>query len=157
MSTLLINTAMLLIAGFGCLVVGGLVLNNPPLDTAPGMTERLKTYLSTNVAETRRNHTFPELELPCYRLPPRTLFTHIEKSLAILGWQITDMDEKQWRIEAIVESALLKFKDDVTIVLKIEECGTAVYIRASSRVGRADLGANLRHILDLLNTMSRII
>lgn len=35
------------------LVSGGLLLNRPPLLSPPGPLERLKTYLTTNVAETR--------------------------------------------------------------------------------------------------------
>ncbi|MBW2442530.1 MAG: DUF1499 domain-containing protein, partial [Deltaproteobacteria bacterium] len=51
----------------------------------------------------------------------------------------------------MAETALFKFKDDIQIRLNIGDCGTELHIRASSRIGRGDLGANTRHILELMN------
>jgi uncharacterized protein (DUF1499 family) len=151
---LLINTAILLLAGFGSLIVGALVLNNVPLYEPPGFAVRLKTYLTTHSAETRRHHPFPELELPCYRLAPRALFTRIEQAVSVLGWEIIDSDPERYRLHAVVTTRLLKFKDDVEIQLQLADSGTELHVRASSRIGRGDLGANTRHILDLLNALT---
>ena len=46
------------------LLVAGLLGNRPPLFSPPGPLERLKAYLTTNVAETRPDHPFPELRTP---------------------------------------------------------------------------------------------
>jgi hypothetical protein len=75
MSSLLVNTAFLLIAAFGCLAIGAIVLNNQPLNAPPGFMVRLQKYLTTNIAETRRKHEFPELELRCYPVSPDVLFS----------------------------------------------------------------------------------
>lgn len=154
---LLINTAMFLFAAFGSLVVGALILNNPPMHAPPGFSQRLFTYLTTNVAETAHRHPFPELELRCYQMSPSALFMRIERALAMLDWDIMDSDARHYTLHAVVESRLLKFKDDVEIRLQATEGGTELHIRSSSRMGRGDLGANTRHILDLLTLLGRQI
>ena len=155
MTLLLLNTLIMLIAAGGCLVMGALVLNNPPLNRPPGLYTRLWTYLSTHSAETRRNHTFPELELPCYTLPPKTLFTRLEHALMVLGWEVKETDKENYRLHAIISSSLFKFKDDLEIEIQLGDCGSELHIRSSSRIGRGDMGANTRHILTLLETLAR--
>ena len=156
-SQLIFNTLTFAIAGTGCLVIGAIVLNNPPLTESPGLVRRLATYLMNNVAETRRQHTFPELELPCYRIAPERLLSSIEHATDLLGWDIIDLNAPKHRLKAVVTTPLFKFKDDVEIRLTLaaDDSGTEVHIRSSSRVGRADFGANTRHILDLLATLER--
>lgn len=144
-----------LLAAVGCLVVGGLIVNNPPLNDPPGFGERFKTYLTKNVAETRRDHRFPELELPCYPLPPGSLLTRIEHTVALLDWDVEKVDTRDYRLHAVATTPLLHFKDDVEIHLVSASCGTELHVRSSSRVGQGDLGANTRHILDLLETLGR--
>lgn len=151
----LANTVMLLLAGAGCLALGALMLNNVPLGTPPGLRRRLRTYLTRNVAETRRNHPFPELELPSVPMTPGSLFTRLEFTIELLGWELVESDARQQRLHAVVETTLLKFKDDVIVQLQASNRGTEIHIRSSSRVGKADLGANTRHILDLLNMLGQ--
>lgn len=149
------DIVILLLAALGCLVMGGLVVNNPPLYDPPGFGERLKTYLTTHVAETRRNHRFPELELPCYPVSARSLLTRIEHTVELLDWEIAGIDTQEYRLQAVVTTSLLHFKDDVEIWLVPASCGTELHLRSRSRVGQGDLGANTRHILDLLETLGR--
>jgi uncharacterized protein (DUF1499 family) len=146
---------LLILAGTGSLAVGGLVLNNPPLYDAPGFGRRLLTYLTTNVAETRRDHPFPELELRCYRLPPAVLFSRIEQAVEALGWEILECTSEHYHLHAGVSTPLLKFRDDLEVHLAVTGGGTEVHVRSSSRVGKGDLGANSRHILDLFQILAR--
>jgi uncharacterized protein (DUF1499 family) len=146
---------VLVLAGIGSLAVGGLVLNNPPLYDAPGFGRRLLTYLTTNVAETRRDHPFPELELRCYRLSPTVLFSRIEQAVEALGWEILERNPECHHLHARASTPLLKFQDDLEIRLAVTGRGTEVHVRSSSRVGKGDLGANSRHILDLFQILAR--
>ncbi len=152
---LLSHTVMFLLAGAGCLVVGALILNNVPVGAPPGLRRRLHTYLTRNVAETRANHPFPELELPYVPIPPGALFTRLELTVELLGWELVESDARHHRLHAVAETALLRFKDDIIVQLEATNRGTAIHIQSSSRVGKADLGANTRHILDLLNMLGR--
>lgn len=155
MSLFLINIVLFLLAGIGCLVVGSIVINNPPINDPPGFGIRLRTYLTNNVAETRRNHRFPELELPCYTLPPAPLFSRVERAVMILGWEVMEVDTKHYRLHAVAVTPLLKFKDDIEIQLLSAPCGTELHIRSTSRVGQGDLGANTRHILNLMDVLGQ--
>jgi hypothetical protein len=151
--TLLVNTVTFLLAVFGCLITGALMLNNLPLGDPPGLFTRLRTYLISNSAETKQNHPFPELELPRVAMSPKLLLTRLELTVDILGWDIIEVDVQALEIHAVVETSLFKFKDDVLIKLNPTSSGTELFIRSSSRVGRGDLGANTRHILDLLTML----
>ena len=156
MSSLLVNTAFLVIAAFGCLAIGAMVLNNQPLNTPPGFMARIQTYLTTNSAETRRKHEFPELELRCYPVSPDILFSYIEKAIIVLGWEEVEIDAKKHHVHVIAESTLFRFKDDIEIQLQPADRGTELHVRSSSRVGKGDFGANARHITDLMATLARI-
>jgi hypothetical protein len=48
------------------LLAGALLLNCPPLFAPPGPLVRLKACLTTNIAETRDGHFFPELRPPLF-------------------------------------------------------------------------------------------
>lgn len=152
---LLINSIAFLGAVIGCLIIGALALNNVPLGAPPGLMRRLWTYLTTNVAETRRDHPFPELELPCVAIPPGALFTRIEHTVELLNWEIVDTDPREHTLHAVAETTLFRFRDDILIKLEAGKFGTEIHIRARSRIGRGDLGANTRHILNLLEMLGR--
>ena len=131
------------------------MLNNPPMGDPPGFFTRIKTYLTSNIAETKLNHPFPELELPRVAMSPGLLLTRLELTLDILDWEIIEVDARNFEIHAVVETPFLKFKDDILIKLNPTTAGTEMHIRSSSRVGRGDFGANTRHILDLLAMLRR--
>jgi uncharacterized protein (DUF1499 family) len=138
---------LLVVAVPGVLLAGGLLLNRPPLIAPPGPWERLKTYLTTNVAETRPDHRFPELRPP---LLPATLEEARAAVLAAmegLGWQEVRMGGDALR--ALVVTPLFRFRDEVTVRLEATGEGTRLHARSASRVGRGDLAANTRHLLDL--------
>lgn len=79
------------------------------------------------------------------------------------GWSLEESDESRGLIHFVSTSALMKFKDDVDILVMPAEAGDpagtrgarlAIYSR--SRVGHSDLGANRKRVnamLDRLNKM----
>ncbi len=152
---LFINTIIFLIALAGCLIIGGLYLNNPPFHDPPGFWPRLNAYLTTNLAETRRDHEFAELELRSYTIAPTQLFAKVEQAVNSLGWQISDRDLEQYSLQVIIETQLMRFRDDMEIRIVPGERGSELHIRSQSRVGRGDLGANTRHILELYALLAR--
>jgi uncharacterized protein DUF1499 len=150
-----VRLALLSIMGILCvsaaLVVGGLVANRLPLTRPPGIRERLATYLTTHVAETARDARFPELRTRPYTVPPGDLYEAVSMASAALGWELATADRERGAIEAIVTSRIWRFKDDVSIrVEPLAQHGSVLHARSASRRGRGDLGANSRHIMDLL-------
>ncbi|HMV39941.1 MAG TPA: DUF1499 domain-containing protein [Plasticicumulans sp.] len=146
-----------LIALAGCLAIGALVLNGVRLGEPPGMGRRLLTYLNNHVAETRRGHDFPELELRCYRMSPAQLYDRVEQALRVLNWEIVEASPQAQSLHATVTSQLLRFVDDVHIELRVAACGTELHVRSQSRIGRGDFGANARHVMELHLTLDRLL
>ncbi len=63
-----------------------------------------------------------------------------------LGWEISDQSKEEGRIEAIEETRLFGFKDDILIRVMETESGSQIDLRSVSRVGVSDLGANAKRI-----------
>lgn len=125
-------------------------MNRLPLSPPPGMGERLVSYLTRNVAETRQDSQFPELRLRHYEKAPGEMYEFVAEAVDALGWEVLSRDRRSMTITAVVRSRIWGFKDDVVIrVLKSPNGSSIVYVRASSGIGKADLGANTRHVMDL--------
>jgi uncharacterized protein (DUF1499 family) len=137
------------------LLAGGLLLNRTPILSPPGPTERLKTYLTTNVAQTREGHVFPELRPPIYAAEQKATQDAVVKAMRSLGWR--EIHETDGEIRALVVSALFRFRDDVSVRAEATEQGTLLHSRSASRVGKGDLGANARHLQALFAQVERLI
>ncbi len=133
------------------LVAGALAGNRVPLLEPPGPAERLRIYLSRNGVETGANSLFPELETPRYPFPPDRVLEVVPMAMLDLGWEVRELDRDAARVRAVVTTPILRFRDDVEVRVLPDEAGrgSRMHIRSRSRVGRADFGANLRHVLDL--------
>lgn len=129
---------------------GAIVRNNVPLREPPGLGKRLLTYLSKNHAQTRSDHEFPELRPRTYPMSADALFDKVTKAIADLGWESVDTDPGQRKIHIVVSTPWLGFKDDIDVNLKQSSSSeTTLQISSRSRVGRADYGANISHIVRL--------
>ena len=126
------------------LLTGGLLLNSPPLFAPPGPATRLKTYLRTNIAETRPDHPFAELRTPHFPADKQATHAAVLASMRSLGWK--EIVDEGNELRAVVVSPLLRFKDDVTVSLEPTTDGTLLHARSASRRGRGDLAANARHL-----------
>jgi uncharacterized protein (DUF1499 family) len=137
----------------GILLLGGLLLNRVPLVDPPGFKKRLALYLTTNVAETRTDNPFPELQPVRYQLDAPTLLELARQTVVELGWTETHYSEAALEIRAIVQTRLWRFNDDVIIRIESGDRDAGVYVRSQSRVGKGDLGANTRHVLDFYQAL----
>lgn len=137
------------------LLVAGIAANRMPLTSPPGLAARLKIYLTTNLAETRSDSIFPELRTREYRVPPAQLYAAAHATFIELGWAVLDEDRTALRLHGLVATRLWKFKDDVELTVEPVPGGTRLLISSRSRVGRGDLGANTRHILDFTAALER--
>ena len=144
----------LLLAG---LLSGGLYLNRLPWEDPPGFSARLTTYLDQHVAETAEGSPFPELRPRHYaELSPDALFAVVEQAVQSMpNWTLAARDAKMRRIEAVVSTSWLHFQDDMTIhvVAEAKGPGSVLFLRSQSRIGHGDLGANTRHVLDLVTAI----
>ena len=143
---------------FVSLLIAGIIANRLPLNDPPGLGTRISTYLSTNVAETSTESLFPELKQRRYEAPPSLLFDVARRAVQGLKWEVTTMDESKNEIHAVITTKLWRFKDDVTIQIQpAQSSGSWLWVRSSSRVGKGDLGANTRHVMDLVRFVDETV
>jgi uncharacterized protein (DUF1499 family) len=135
-----------------------IVRNRVPVAAPPGAVERLKTYLGRNVAETREDHRFPELRTRAFPVSADELIEYTRRACERLGWEDIGEDPQQGRVRARIRSPLLGFVDDLAARAEAAQPGYAkLQVRSSSRIGRGDLGANARHVLDLYQMVEALI
>ena len=154
----LLQIVFFLILFGAALVAAGIMANRLPLSDPPGFAIRLVTYLSTNVAETSPDSLFPELKPRHYDAPPALIFDIARKGVERLRWETTAADADKKEITAVVTTKMWGFKDDVTIQIQpAQPSGSLLMIRSSSRVGKGDLGANTRHVMDLVEMVDATV
>ena len=130
------------------MIVIVLIQNDLPWRSEPGVLARLNRYLGSNDVSTVTEVAYPELTTHHYLQPKAAMLEIVEQAVTSLGWSLqVSAPEK---IHAIVTTPMLKFKDDVYISLTaLNDEQTSVDIRSVSRIGKGDLGANTRHVLNL--------
>ncbi|MEN8168042.1 MAG: DUF1499 domain-containing protein [Pseudomonadota bacterium] len=134
------------------LVIGALIANRPPLLDPPGPLQRLRLYFTTHVAETRVDHERPELRPIWLGMDEKQALSEIASAMDRLHWQ--DVRQQDGVVRALVVTPLLGFKDDIEVWLEPTGEGTLLQARSVSRIGRGDLAANTRHILELFQLLS---
>jgi len=94
-----------------------------------------------------------------YSATPKTVFAACMSAIeAQKSWTLAGADEAAGRLQFISTSALMRYKDDVDILL-VPAANTpdtvelAIYSR--SRVGYSDLGANAKRVGALLDALSQ--
>jgi len=151
----LLQVVFFLVVVSAALLVAGLIANKLPWTDPPGVGTRLLTYLSTNIAETAMDSPFPELKPRAYAAPAAFMFDVARRAAKALKLELTNIDADAKKIEAVVTTQVIGFKDDVTIQVEAtgeESC--RLLVRSASRVGKGDLGANTRHVMNLIETVN---
>ena len=96
---------------------------------------------------------YPDLHPLELTVSPAQAFARAVKIATGLGWEITTVDERTGRIEAVVTTRWFGFKDDVVIRITPAGAGSRVDMRSKSRFGRSDVGTNAHRIQDFLAAM----
>ena len=153
----LLQVVFFLAVVWASLLAAGLISNDLPWSDPPGAGTRLLTYLTTNVAETIPDTAFPELRPRRYAAPAALMFDVARRAADALQWESSTVDPEARKIEAVVTTKIIKFKDDVTIWVEADgEERSTLFARSASRVGLNDLGANTRHLMNLFETVDII-
>ena len=138
------------------LLGGALISNNAPLLSPPGIWARLSLYLQHNVAQTGSDQLLPELSPIILQGEKDTLLQALAQALQALQWHDVVIDQHKARLSAVVTTPWLKFSDDISVqLLAIDGGRMELLVRASSRIGRGDLGANANHIMQLRAYLQR--
>ncbi len=94
---------------------------------------------------------YPDIQPLYLTLEPLKAFDICLSIVKQRQWEIINFDEAQKKIECVVTTNMMKFKDDVVIqVFTNGENQTRIEMRSKSRVGKGDLGANAKRITAFL-------
>ena len=150
----LLQVVFFLAVVWASLLAAGLISNDLPWSDPPGMGTRLMTYLTTNVVETTPDSAFPELRPRTYAAPAALMFDVARRAAEALHWELNTVEPEERKIEAVVTTRIIKFKDDVSIWVEADgDERSTLFARSASRVGWGDLGANTRHLMNLFETV----
>ena len=141
---------LLALAALVLALIVPVLLNRVPLAAPPGPLRRLATYLGSNVVETVDDSEFPERHLASFRADPDRAFVAAREAANSLGWVLEYDNPSQLEFNAVVTTPLLRFRDDVKVKIlpTTDPAVVQLYLRSRSRLGKGDLGANTRHLLD---------
>lgn len=124
----------------------------------PGFLKRFNIYFNTHISETSDTNILPEMKLPRFNVTPEKLFHTIEQAIKNLGWKISEINNDNKEIKVIIETKLFKFKDDMKVRAEKDETSESrLYAYSSSRIGIGDMGANQKHIFDLVDEIRKIL
>lgn len=163
-------------AGLGLLAFGSVALaafgrgQHPPVNDVatdladvPAFTQAPKLPDNRGRDFTYRRELEPVVRRAYPDLAPLTLAVPPERAYALAlalareqpRWEVTRQDAQALELEAVAESRLFRFPDDVVVrVRPAPGGGSRVDVRSKSRLGRGDLGANaarIRHFLEQLS------
>lgn len=128
--------------GLLALFAGGAAL---PWLIVPRFGERYARGSTNNVIETSAAADWPELKPRRYSAPQSDTASAVVATLEQLGWPILAREDGSIAAEVpILRGATY---DDFKITLAEQNGTTEVNVRSSSRIGRGDLGANRRHVV----------
>jgi len=128
-------------------------INDITTDTeTPPQFQQPKAY-EAHFAELQRIG-YPGLRPLELALPPAQAFARAREAARGMGLEVTGLDEKAGRIEAVATTRWFGFQDDVVIRIAASGAGSRIDMRSRSRVGRSDAGANAQRIQDFLARMA---
>ena len=133
-------------------------LDDPPTfrnaATLPGNAGRDLAY-PVAFAETQRACCADLHPVRLDSAPPETLRRAEQVAGGMPHWTVTKVDADAGTIEAIAESVVFGFRDDIVIRVRPDRDGSVVDVRSKSRQGRGDMGANAARIRAYVATLEQ--
>lgn len=130
-------------------------LNDPPVFSSTRIVVAARGgRIPPDIDRRRRSaqeRAYPAVRTIVLENEPEEAFQLVMKAVKTLKWRIVEEvrpDDRrgQGRIEAVEESRLMRFTDDITIRFRGTGAVTRVDIRSVSRLGRHDFGVNAARI-----------
>jgi len=121
--------------------------NVPVFQTVPSLRKESDNSLALDPeVQAKQQAHYADLKPLILDETPDESFDKVLDVMDEKDWQIAASDRSTGLIEATVETAFFKFKDDVIVRLTPVDGGTKIDMRSASRVGQSDLGANAARI-----------
>lgn len=126
------------------------------------LVEDWRRDLTTNHAATDAAADDPALRPLRSPLPPAALAERVEEFVdRRRNWTLASIEpadsEGTIRLHLVRTTAVLRFKDDIHVVLaEAPEGGSVLEATSRSRVGKGDLGQNPRNLRELIDSLRRV-
>jgi uncharacterized protein (DUF1499 family) len=119
------------------------------------------TYAGLYAAEQQRA-AYPQVQPLYVQATPQVTYAQVIKLVHKRKWHVVNTrapqgDQRDGTIEAIARTAIMGFRDDLVIRVRVNEDGARVDMRSSSRYGRYDFGTNAARIRAFLNELDEQI
>lgn len=124
-------------------------IHNPPsFSVAQSLRKEGENSLeySIETLPALQSSAYPEIEPLMVSQTAFESYEQAKATLEALGWEVTREDIVNYELEAVEETRLLGFKDDVIVRVQAAKGGSRIDVRSVSRVGVSDLGANAKRI-----------
>ena len=132
--------------------------NQAHISQPPGTAKRLAVFFTVNSASTSDDPYFDELRTPVFAVDAEKLYQQVLNTGGGLGWGIIANDKDARNVDFVVRSPVFLFEDDVYVEVKAVDANrSSLYIRSSSRTGKADFAANSGHIQTLIKQLKQNI
>lgn len=95
-----------------------------------------------------QQRAYPEVHPIISTLTPEQAYNRALTVAKSLGWQVYYSAPEQNHIEAVDTTFWFGFKDDIVIKISTNNSGSRIDLRSVSRVGKSDLGANAKRIIE---------
>src|SRR5215470_6421613 len=114
-------------------------------------------YAGLYSAEQQRN-AYPDIETVELELPALRAYDVVLQLVNKRKWKIVDerppQPRRDGRIEAIAQTLIMGFREDVVIRIKADGEDSRVDIRSSSRYFESDLGSNAKRVTQLIEDIN---
>lgn len=95
--------------------------------------------------ELQKEH-YPDLKPMLVEMSPAAAYENALLVAEDLGWKISLADKASTTFEAVDETKIFGFRDDIVVRVRPFNSGSRIDLRSVSRVGVSDLGANAARI-----------
>lgn len=129
----------------------GALAATAPWISVPRFGERLQRGSQTNIADTHENAPWLGLIPHRYSASIDDVGSATIAAFEHLGWTLSRRDETSLAADVPIGGGI--FTDDLVVTLTQEQGLTVVHVRSAARVGRGDLGANRRHVVQLFSVL----
>jgi hypothetical protein len=100
-------------------------------------------------AAMQRDH-YPTVQPFRTRAVVEAVWTHAKQAGLDSGWDLHHVRDDERRFEAVAVAGQFRFRDDVSVRVRHVDGVSVLDVRAKSRVGRGDFGANAERVLDFI-------
>lgn len=134
---------------------------NPPAFVFSGTERRAgdnPTSYPGEMAALAQLSAYPDIQPLRVAQPPDEVHALALQLVEAKGWRVLDSGYTARRIEAVATSLIMKFADDVVVIVEADGTGSRVQMRSAARAGDRDFGRNaerVRSFLTELGTQAR--